>query len=263
MHASERTMVTILGSGTCVPSLERSASSVLVRIGGIQILVDSGAGTLRRLLEAGSRLEDISYIFYSHFHPDHTAELVPILFASKFPSGRALDNPLTCCAGQGFRSFYRALKTAYGEWIDPGPERLMMIELDTGGADAIRFERFSVRSLPMNHNPESLAYRFTDRQGRSVVVSGDTDFTENLVALADGAELLICEAALPDELKVNGHLTPSLAGEIATRAGVSTLVLTHFYPECDRSDLRAQCRKTFQGRLILAHDLMQIVVEAR
>ena len=59
---------------------------------------------------------------------------------------------------------------------------------------------------------------------------------------------------------MTGHLTPSLAGEIASAARVKKLVLTHFYPECDRADISDQCRKTYSGPLILAEDLMRINV---
>jgi len=78
--------------------------------------------------------------------------------------------------------------------------------------------------------------------------------------LARGADLLICESALPDDLKVEGHLTPSRAGKIAAKADVRKLVLTHFYPECDQVDVEKECRKTFGGPLILAEDLMRIEV---
>ena len=71
---------------------------------------------------------------------------------------------------------------------------------------------------------------------------------------------MICESALPDDKKAPGHLTPSLAGEIATAARVGKLVLTHFYPECDAVDMAAQCRKTYQGPLVLAEDLLQLEV---
>ncbi len=94
--------------------------------------------------------------------------------------------------------------------------------------------------------------------GESVVYSGDTDFSDNLVTLSTNADLLICESALPDELKVEGHLTPSLAGEIATRANVRKLVLTHFYPQCDLVDIEQECRKTYAGPLVIAEDLMKI-----
>ena len=66
--------VTILGSGTCVPSLKRSSCSVLMRTGDNVLLFDSGVGTMKRLLEAGVEIFDVSFIFYSHFHPDHTSE---------------------------------------------------------------------------------------------------------------------------------------------------------------------------------------------
>jgi ribonuclease BN (tRNA processing enzyme) len=117
-----------------------------------------------------------------------------------------------------------------------------------------------VESAPVEHNEESLAYRITSAGGDSVVYSGDTGFSENLITLAKKADLLICESALPDDTGVEGHLTPSLAGEIATRAGVGKLVLTHFYPECDRVDIEQECRKTYSGALALAEDLMRIDV---
>ena len=79
--------------------------------------------------------------------------------------------------------------------------------------------------------------------------------------LARGADLFICESALPDEQKVEGHLTPSEAGEMAARAGVGTLVLTHLYPECEGIDLIGQCRKTFGGPVLVAKDLMQLPLD--
>jgi ribonuclease BN (tRNA processing enzyme) len=61
-------------------------------------------------------------------------------------------------------------------------------------------------------------------------------------------------------MKVEGHLTPSLAGRIAAEAGAKKLLLTHFYPECESADIEAQCRKTYDGPLILARDLMVVDV---
>ncbi|MBT8358194.1 MAG: MBL fold metallo-hydrolase, partial [Deltaproteobacteria bacterium] len=74
--------VTILGSGTCVPSLKRSSCSILLDVNGSKLLFDSGPGTMKRLLEVGTTIFDISFIFYSHLHPDHTGELVTFLFAT-------------------------------------------------------------------------------------------------------------------------------------------------------------------------------------
>ncbi|NVM20310.1 MAG: ribonuclease Z [Desulfobacterales bacterium] len=250
--------ITILGSGTCVPSLKRSACSLLIQIDKTALLFDSGAGTMRRLLEAGITINEISYIFYSHLHPDHSAELVPFLFATKYPESYRRREPFTIVAAKGFADFYEKLKSAFGQWIELAPGLLNIEELDNKDRDHLDCGLFDVDSLPMDHTDESLAYRITAPTGKAVVYSGDTDVCENLVVLAKGADLLICESALPDEMKVQGHLTPSLAGRIATEAGVKKLILTHFYPECDRVDVAEQCRKTYQGPLVLAEDLMEI-----
>ena len=78
--------------------------------------------------------------------------------------------------------------------------------------------------------------------------------------LARGADLLILECSFPDEEAIAGHLTPSEAGDIATRAGAKKLLLTHFYPEILTTDIEAQCRKTYQGDLVLASDLLSLSV---
>jgi ribonuclease BN (tRNA processing enzyme) len=252
--------VTILGSGTCVPSLKRSSCSVLLEVGTSKLLFDSGPGTMRRLLEAETTIFEISHLFYSHFHPDHTGEFVPFLFATKYPDAHQRKGPLTVIAGWGFSDFYSGLKAVYDQWIELAPGLLNIIELDNKGFDSHPFRGFSVESAPVAHNEESVAYRITSSHGQSAVYSGDTDYSENLIELAKNADLLICESALPDQFRVKGHLTPSLAGKIAVRANVRKLVLTHFYPECDRADIERECRKTYSGPLILAEDLMRIDV---
>lgn len=250
--------ITILGSGTCVPSLTRSACSVLIQIDKAMLLFDSGAGTMRRLLEAGVTIDKISHIFYSHLHPDHSGELVPFLFATKYPESYRRRQPFTIVAAKGFADFYEQLKSAYGHWIELAPGLLNIAELDNKVRDHLDCGLFDVDSLPMDHTEASLGFRITDPSGQSVVYSGDTDVCQNLVTLARDADVLICESALPDALKVPGHLTPSLAGRIATEAGVRKLVLTHFYPECDAVDVAGQCRKTYEGPLVLAEDLLEI-----
>jgi ribonuclease BN (tRNA processing enzyme) len=254
--------VTILGSGTCVPSLARSSCSVMMRIGASNLLFDSGPGTMRRLLEASTTIFDLSHIFYSHFHPDHTGEFVPLIFATKYPDGSRRKSALTVGGGRGLLSFYEGLKGVYGHWIELTPGLLEIIEFDNKNADAITFEDFSVYTAPVKHNEESIAFRITSSDGYSAVYTGDTDYSETIIDLAKAADLLICECALPDKLRTPGHLTPSLAGELATKAGIGNLVLTHFYPECDQADIAAECRKSYDGHLILAEDLMELEVRS-
>jgi ribonuclease BN (tRNA processing enzyme) len=229
-------------------------------VGNSKLLFDSGPGTMRRLLEANTAICEISHIFYSHFHPDHSGEFVPFLFATKYPVNRQRKEPLTVTGGTGLLDFYDRLKHVYGHWIELDPDLLTLMELDHQRPDSTQFRDFRVESAPMAHNEESIAFRITSPEGASAVYSGDTDYTENLIELARDADLLICESAMPDKMRVKGHLTPSLAGEIATRSGVKKLVLTHFYPECDQVNIEKQCRKTYDGPLVLAEDLMRIKV---
>ncbi len=252
------TSVTILGSGTCVPSLKRSSCAVLLEIGEAKLLFDSGPGTMHRLLSTGIQIFDIDVICYSHFHPDHTGELVPFIFATKYPDSNRRNRLLTIIGGNGFINFINGLKAVYGDGLELPDGMLRFLELGNNGPDSRNFASFILETMSMNHREESIGYRITNPDGKSIVYSGDTDTNENLVSLATGADLFICESAMPDALKVPGHLTPSLAGDMATRANVKKLVLTHLYPECDQVDLAAQCRKTYQGPLVIAEDLMKI-----
>ncbi|MGD9183472.1 MAG: MBL fold metallo-hydrolase, partial [Desulfobacterales bacterium] len=177
---------------------------------------------------------------------------------TKYPDGSRRKIPLTVAGGHGLLNFYESLKSVYGQWIELTPGLLEIIEFDNKNADMITFENFTVNTAPVQHNEESIAFRIISNDGFSAVYTGDTDYSETIIDLAKEADLLICECAFPDKLRVKGHLTPSLAGDLAAKAGVRKLVLTHFYPQCDKEDIAAECRQTYAGPLILAEDLMKI-----
>jgi len=248
--------ITILGSGTCVPSLTRNPCSFLMQTGKDNLLFDCGPGVMRRLLEIGISIFDISHLFLSHFHPDHSGELVSFLFGLKYSPPPPQQRRLTIVAGKGFAAFFEGLKSVYDHWIELPPDRLTIAEMDTAATDQRAFSSFSISTMPVAHRPESLAFRVTDTAGKVLVYSGDTDVCDNLATIAEKADLMICESAFPDEHKVEGHLTPSLAGRIAQTADVKRLVLTHFYPDCEDADIEKQCRSTYNNTLVLARDLM-------
>ncbi|MEW6258424.1 MAG: MBL fold metallo-hydrolase [Thermodesulfobacteriota bacterium] len=252
--------VTILGSGTCVPRIDRNAASALVHVDSRCILVDVGPGTLRRLVEAGFELSDIDLLCLTHVHPDHVADLVPMIFAMKYPAGRRRSRPFHILAGEGFGRFWKGLRQVFGGWIELNEGLLRIHEMSVTGKDTIELEGIRFDTAPACHNPESVAFRLSSSSGACVVFSGDTDECATVVDLAQDADVLVLECAIPDEAKVDGHLTPSLAGRMATEARAKTLVLTHFYPECDGVDIAAQCRRTYAGKLLLARDLMVIQV---
>jgi ribonuclease BN (tRNA processing enzyme) len=244
--------VTILGSGTAVPVPDRFPAGYLVQAQGLHVLVDCGPGTLRRLAQAGVGLEALDAVLLTHFHTDHCADIGPLLFALRNPryAGR---RPLTVCAAPGLQRFVRGLADIW-PWTLPRDYELELRELVPGdhALGALRF-----RALPIRHTAQSLGYRFEDGGG-SAAFSGDADECDELVELARDVDLFVCDAAFPDAGRVEGHLTPGLAGAHAERAKARTLVLTHFYPECDGYDLTAQAARTFAGRIVEARDLMQL-----
>jgi ribonuclease BN (tRNA processing enzyme) len=247
--------VTVLGSGTAVPCSERASPGLLVEVADEYLLLDGGTGTLHQLVRAGVRLDAVDRVLYTHYHPDHVGDFPHLLFALRSPEiGR--QRPLWVGGPRGLRRHYHLLGELYGPWVANLPFELELQELKEETIDFGSW-RLTTRSVP--HTDVSLAYRI-DAQHGSFVCSGDTDYSEALIELARGVDLLILECAFPEEQKVTGHLTPSLAGEMAARAGAKLLVLTHFYPSCRGKDLLTPCRKEFPGEILLAEDLMQLTV---
>lgn len=252
--------ITILGSGTCVPSLMRSACAVLVSTDIQRVLLDVGPGTMRRLLESGNTIESVNHIFLSHFHPDHSGELAAFLFASKYPANRLRKRPLHLAGGSGVTDFFQRLEALYGHWIRLADDGFRLTQWPAHPSGPVTEGDLDIRTTPVAHNPESVAIRITHRTGGSVVYSGDTAACEELVTLARGTDVLICEAAVPAGQACPGHMTPAEAGDMAARAGVGHLVLTHFYPECEQMDIAADARRSWLGPLTLATDLLQLTV---
>jgi ribonuclease BN (tRNA processing enzyme) len=248
--------LTVLGSGTIVPSLTRWSPGYVLRAGPTTILIDLGPGTLRRMVEAGAGLVDIDAVCLSHFHPDHIADFVPLVFASKYAMGSQRQRDLTVVAPAGFGELYAGLIEVFGNWIVPEAYRIDLRESDGSPIDV---GSCRVTTAPVNHNPESIAYRF-EGDGVSLVYSGDTDWSEELIILARGADLLLLECSFPDNMKIPGHLTPSEAGRLARDAGVSHLVLTHLYPPVEDVDIVSLAGASFPGRVTVAEDLMVIRV---
>lgn len=246
----------ILGSGTGIPSLRRGAPGFLIISERSYILIDSGSGTLRRMLEAGVTYRDVDLLLYTHIHPDHISDLVPILFACKY-ADLPREKEMVCIGGPGFKRYFEKVKEIYGSWIDPQTYHLIVKEIYS--------TPFSIRDVkiftkPMAHLPESVGYRIEFNDGKSFVISGDTDYCKNIIDLAWKADLLVLECSFPDDKKVEGHLTPSLAGRIASESNCKRLLLTHFYPICDQYDIVKQCRQSYKGEITLGEDLMRIQI---
>jgi ribonuclease BN (tRNA processing enzyme) len=249
--------ITVLGSGTCVPSLRRSSPCILVDTGVIKLLLDTGPGSLHQMLKAGITINDIDVIIYSHFHVDHTAEMAPFIFASMYAPESFRTKPLTIMGPPGLKEFYRCLTLAYGKWIVPEHYTISWIE---AGNRSREFPTAVVKTIPTQHSGNSMATRIETTSGRAVVYSGDSEYCPNLVAISRHADLLILECSFPEDMPCVGHLSPSLAGRVARESQCKKLLLTHFYPPCDAHDLLTPLRKEFLGEVALAEDLMRVQV---
>lgn len=252
--------IVVVGSGTGVPLLDRGSPCILLMTGSEYTLFDLGPGALRRLLRFGIPHERIDRIFFTHFHPDHTADLVHFLFATRNPPVLQTRKPFLLAGAKGLQEFLEKLQRAYGKWLKV-PERIMTIdELEGTKPDSRAFKEFKVFSQPLQHTPNSLAYRVEDGSGARLVYSGDTGYSEELIDFAREADLLILESSFPEQNKVDHHLTPAIAGRIAARAKVKKLMLVHLYPEVLGSDIPGQCRLSYQGELIIGRDLLHVEV---
>ena len=248
--------LTILGSGTAVPSTGRSPSSLVVEVDGEPILFDSGPGTLQRLARADIDCRKLNRIFYTHFHPDHIADLASLLFLYRNPDSLR-DEKLTVTGPTGFKDFHSRLQAVYGRWIAAENYELEIAEALN---DEIITERYVVRSREVLHSDCSVGYRVEDRNGRSLGYLGDTAYCKGIVELGVGADLLVLECSFPDHEEPRDHLTPRTSGRIAEETGCPILVLTHFYPQCEGVGIVAQTKKVFSGEVILARDLMRIQI---
>ena len=172
----------LLGTGTGIPSGDRASPSLILLTEGGPVLFDMGPGTLRRLASLGIPFDRISQVCLTHFHPDHTADLIHFLFATRHPSVLERRKPFRMIAPLGFQDFLKRVRAAYAHWLDLPPELLEIEELDTNAPDERTFENFRISTRPTDHTPHSLAYRVESLGGRSFVYSGDTGFCDEINA---------------------------------------------------------------------------------
>jgi ribonuclease BN (tRNA processing enzyme) len=250
----------ILGSGTAVPVAERGAAGYLIIADDERMMLDCGPGSTRKLAQAGCQLNDLDRLLISHFHPDHVCDLAALLFGARIP-GYQRARPLEIIGPIGLRNHYEKLINLFGDWLISNDYQLKITELDASSTSAAvtTGKNCEISARAVAHSRPAIGYRIKTSAG-IIVYSGDTDYCDAIVALCEQAELAILECSSPDEAKINGHLTPGLAGRIAREAGVKHLALSHFYPLCQSADMLAQCRRAYSGRITLAEDLMRFTL---
>lgn len=242
----------VLGSGTAIPDPRRGSPAWLVRTGGATVLVDCGPGAMREAAAAGASPGDIDLVLLTHFHPDHTLDLQALFFALRNPMFKD-RGPLTIMAPTGFgQVLSHWFLGPQGGWLEPRGYDLQVIEVEPGARE---FGHLKLRSIRMEHTPQSLAWRIReDEAGPVLAFSGDTGSGDGAVEAGRGADLYVLECAVPDEEPMKGHLTPREAGEIARRAAPRRVLLSHFYPQVDVDQARRVVAEGFPGEVFIADD---------
>ncbi|VBB42166.1 putative Beta-lactamase domain protein [uncultured Desulfatiglans sp.] len=248
--------IILLGTGTALPLSDRASPAIAVREAGHLFCLDLGPGTLRQMARAGLPLTALRGVFLTHFHPDHCADLVPLLFALRNPSFAAFRTRMVLAGPFGLVDMLSHLEAAYAGSALGSHEYVSVREIRPENDGVLAIGSLEISTACTRHSGQGISYRLRSSDGKILVYSGDTDYCDEIVHLAQDADILILECAFPDHSPVPGHLTPSSAARIAEQSGARHLVLTHFYPECLKTDIAGECRRAYSGELTLGSDLL-------
>ena len=280
-----KTRLVLLGTGGGPrPRKSSSAAAQVVLAGGAAYVIDCGDGVARQLVRADVPLSSLRHIFLTHQHSDHTADYGNlILLAWTAGLSTRVDtwgpSPLAKMTKLFFEMNASDIGTRIADEGRPPLSPLVHVhELSKAGV-VMQDEHVKVTTALVSHPPvvPAFGYRF-DAADRSIVISGDTAPSENLIALARGADVLVHDAMFPagvDRLvagvvnartlkqSILSHHTSAVdAGRVARQAGVKTLVLSHFVPAEDpviTDQMWIDAARThFAGTVIVGKDLMEI-----
>lgn len=221
--------VTFLGSGDFFGSGGRFQTCILVDTGEARLILDCGASSLIAMRRAGVDPDSIDAIVLTHFHGDHCAGVPWYVFDAMFVSRRR--RPLVIAGPPGLRERLAAVWEA----ILPGSghltPRFPVEYVEVSPASPRSVCGALVRAWPAAHTAETRPQMVrVEAGGRALAFSGDTEWTEDLLALADGADALIVECS-EYRRRVPGHMSYTDIETHRARIGARRVVLTHMGAE--------------------------------
>jgi len=269
--------VTFLGTGAPPPTMRRFGPSTLVEVGEEKLIFDAGRGAMQRLNQLKIPFGNITGVFLTHHHSDHLVGFTDLWLTGWI--GRAWGNrkvPLKVWGPEGTNQMVKYLPLAFATDIEVRshsyPAEGVKLE-STEITEGFVFERNGVKISPflVDHGGEklvALGYKI-EFEGRSVVLSGDTRFNENVIKYGQKTDVLIHEVVhgMLDGMErsnleriTNNHTLPEQAGIVFARAKPRLAVFTHILllGNTTSEDIIPATRKTYDGPLIVAEDLTQI-----
>ena len=281
--------ITLLGTGTPSPSLERMSSGYMVEVGGDLILFDHGPGAHHRLMEAGKRAVDVTHVFFSHLHYDHCLDYARLLMtrwdqgAGAIPELKVYGPPHTRRMTQAIigangmfgpdleaRTRHRVSIDVYesrGGAGTRGKPRPEVAEIRSG--QTIEGNGWTVRAASVPHvQPYLVSYGFRlDADAGSFVYSGDCGPCNAMKKLAKGADVMVhmthyLSGTEPSKAFARGVAGHMEVAEIGQAAGVKNLVVSHVLKQMDEPGLREKVLRdmggVYEGNLFFGEDLMEI-----
>ena len=269
--------VTLLGTGTPKPSIDRFGPSTLIEANGRYFIFDSGRGVSIRLQQAGVALSKVENIFLTHLHSDHISGLSDLWLTSWIWQRQ---HPIQLTGPVGILALSQHLELAHqadfayrtkNTNLNPNFFPILTKEISSEGI-IYQHNGIKITAFLVNHNPVEPAYGYRIDSGeQSIVISGDTSFSKNLIKHAKGADLLIHEIAAANSELLAGnprlqkvisyHTTPQQAGQIFKAAEPKAAVFNHvlLFGVSERAVLDAT-RESFNGDVRMGYDLMKIGV---
>lgn len=266
------------------PRKANSAPAQVIVANDTAYVVDCGNGVARQLVFAGIPLTTIRHVFVTHHHSDHNADYGNLLWLAWCAGLRTrVDGwgppPLEKMTKLFFEMNAYDIETRIADEGRPPLHPLVHVHELTDGGPVMRDDNLVVTATLVDHPPvvHAFAYRF-DSADRSIVISGDTLPSDNLIALAEGADVLVHEvlyapaidrlaARVPNaaalKRSILSHHTPvEEAGRVAQAAGVKKLVLSHFVPADDPGVTDQMwidaARVHYRGEVTVGKDLLEI-----
>lgn len=271
----------VLGSGGPIADDARASSGYLLWAHGKSVaLIDVGGGVFQRFGEAQAQFPDLEFIGLTHVHTDHSTDLSALIKSSWF-SGRSKDLAIAGPSGNvrfpDLEAYLQALMGPKGAYrylsgFLTGDETYSLerkvIDVDkTVPTNVLTIDRLTVNAIGVPHGTvPSLAYRL-EINGKVIVISGDQNGTLNeFVNFAKDADLLVMPFPIPNDAGIVArylHASPDIVGELAHKAKVKQLVLSHFMARSLRNltENVAAVEKSYKGEIVLAEDLMCIPLQ--
>ena len=269
--------VTLLGTGTPRPSIERFGPATVIEANGHYFLFDSGRGATIRLQQAGIPLSKIEHIFLTHLHSDHISGLSD-LWLTSWIWQRQL--PIQLIGPVGTTELAKHLELAHqadlnyrtkNARLNPDAFNISSHEI---GSEKVVYQQDGIKitAFLVDHHPVDPAYGYRIDSGeQSIVISGDTTYSENLIKHANNVDLLIHEiaAANVDLLARNPrlqkimayHTTPQQAALVFKATQAKAALYTHVLLfGTDEQSVLETTRSTYNGDVRIGHDLMKVGV---